>query len=109
MIRSIHHSSKIYAGVKSPQSVLAHAELVNNATTGSSPQSDLGRTFPVSRATQCALILCLKTYQILVSNGTPSFHVSSRDFDQIFEDSGLSYIGPDCWNPTQSLPHDSST
>ncbi|KAJ0414715.1 hypothetical protein BJY00DRAFT_320801 [Aspergillus carlsbadensis] len=101
-IENQNGSNATYAGVKSPQSVIAHAELAlaSNETTGLSPLSDLATTFRLSKVSQCALELCARTYQISVSNGTTTFNISDPDFGQLFSIPDMIFTGPDCWMPT---------
>ncbi|RDW63084.1 DUF3176 domain-containing protein [Aspergillus mulundensis] len=102
-------SIETYAGMANPQLVLAHAQLtlIKEKVTGLTKQLDLAKVFRVAKATQCALTICTRTYNILVTNGTASFNVSATDYGERFPspDGNLDY---DCWRPvhnsTSELP-----
>ncbi|KAK2758993.1 hypothetical protein FQN54_003091 [Arachnomyces sp. PD_36] len=101
-------SNATYVDIKSPQSVIAHAELslASNLTTQLPPLSDMVPPFRLSKVTQCAITFCARTYQISVSNGTAAFNVSAPDFGQIFsnpdpEPRPIFARHPDCWMPTR--------
>ncbi|KAL4877617.1 hypothetical protein BJY04DRAFT_197934 [Aspergillus karnatakaensis] len=98
-----------YAGIMNPQFVIAHAELglVQNRSTPS-PISNIGRTFHIRKATQCAVGLCARTYNISVSNGTTAINVSSPHYGELFDDpesqpppaAGSVMFWPMCWKPS---------
>ncbi|KAL4924581.1 DUF3176 domain-containing protein [Aspergillus undulatus] len=96
--------NETYAGIRAPLSVIAHARLTlaNNTITGLSPLSDLANAFRVDKATQCALGLCLRRYQVSVTNGTASFEASEPDFGQRVPRPNHAF--PECWEPTRGLP-----
>ncbi|RDW72391.1 DUF3176 domain-containing protein [Aspergillus mulundensis] len=99
--------NKTYVGIRDPQFVAIHTELglASNKTTGYSPLSHLGDTLEVKRCTQCALALCLQTYDISVSNGTASFDIGSTDYGGFFYNSHPDQWGNNewCWRPESSL------
>lgn len=83
-----------YAGVENPLYVIAHAELVL-------PDDILGKYFfyakqislsGVSKATQCAVTACSRTYNISVSNGATTIHTSAPNFGETFI-----YESRSCW------------
>ncbi|OJJ06186.1 hypothetical protein ASPVEDRAFT_87499 [Aspergillus versicolor CBS 583.65] len=103
-------SGEIYAGIPDPQFVIAQAELriVSNQTTTPSPLADLAQLFHIIHATQCAVGICARTYNVSVTNGTASFDVSPPDFGQRFAnpDAGpvpidMAASWPTCWKPSQ--------
>lgn len=74
-----------YAGVANPQLVMAHAEfsLPANYSLRSTARLDIGPDLKVTKATQCALTVCLQEYEISVSNGAVSSNTTSADFGEI--------------------------
>lgn len=105
-------SGESYVGIPDPQFVIAHAEvaIVSNETTTSSPLADLGRLFHIKHATQCAVGICARTYDVSVTNGTASFNVSPPDFGQRFAnpDTGpvpidMAAVWPSCWKPSHGF------
>ncbi|KAL2836887.1 hypothetical protein BJY01DRAFT_251766 [Aspergillus pseudoustus] len=108
-----------YAGLLKPQSVIVHAELGLtddiNGTRGFSPLEDLVETYHVKRATQCALALCSRTYNISVTNGTARIAVSAHpDYGELYLDPDLyldlepPYRSGWCWKPTEDGSSSSS-
>lgn len=106
-------SGAVYAGITDPQFVIAQAEvgITTNETTTPSPLADLGKLFHIKHATQCAVGICARTYDVSVTNGTASFKVSAPDFGKRFPnpESGpvpvdMAAVWPSCWKPSDGLP-----
>lgn len=74
-----------YAGVANPQLVMVHAEfsLPANYSLRSTAKLDVGPDLKVTKATQCALTVCLQEYEISVSNGAVSSNTTAVDFGEI--------------------------
>ena len=112
-----------YAGVANPQTVIAQAEfsLARNYTLRSTPHLDVGKDLKIRKVSQCALSLCLQTYNVSVSNGAVSSNVTSVDYGEMFyvdnadgriytdfpenkyHDGDLEGILP-CWKPSHRHP-----
>lgn len=115
-----------YAGLLNPQTVIAQAEfgLTQNYALRSTPQLDIGKDLKIKRVMQCALSLCLQTYDVSILNGAVSSNVTSVDYGEIFYvdttngsvysdfpeskyhgDEHMSRIGIEhCWKPTHGAP-----
>ena len=104
--------NEVYAGVRGPLIAIAHAQLDRPhlaPTIESSPDSD----FKIDKVTECALSLCVKTYNLSVSSGTPAVDVLSVDYGELFNKSIEDYPRPynngvdavTCWKPSGANPN----
>lgn len=104
--------NEVYAGVRGPLIAIAHAQLDRPhlaPTIESSPDSD----FKIDKVTECALSLCVKTYNLSVSSGTPAVDVLSVDYGELFNRSIEDYPRPHnngvdavtCWKPSGANPN----
>ncbi|CAG7995224.1 unnamed protein product [Penicillium salamii] len=83
------------AGVKDPQLPAVYIELGLNTSPIQRNASMIDRLF-IKNATACSLSTCLRDYEIIVDNGTPSIKTKNIDFGTIYQDitpGGL------CWTP----------
>ncbi|KAL4887793.1 hypothetical protein BDV59DRAFT_196983 [Aspergillus ambiguus] len=91
-------------------SYAAEFSITANYTLRSTPQLNVGKDLKIKKVTQCALSLCLQTYNISLLNGVVSSNVISVDYGEIFyidttNGSHMSRIGIDfCWKPTHRAP-----
>lgn len=104
--------NEVYAGVHGPLIAIAHAKFDrphSTLTVESSPESD----FKIDKVTECALSLCVKTYNLSVSRGTPSVDELSVDYGELFnrstEDYPTAYSNGihavTCWKPSGANPN----
>ena len=104
--------NEVHAGVRGPLVSIAHAQFDrphSTLTVESSPESD----FKIDKVTECALSLCVKTYNLSVSSGTPSADVLSVDYGELFnrstEDYPTAYYNgvkaATCWKPSGANPN----
>lgn len=115
-----------YAGLLNPQTVIAQAEfgLTRTYALRSTPQLDIGKDLEIKKVMQCALSLCLQTYDVSILNGAVSSDVTSVDYGEIFyvdttngsvysdfpeskyhDDDHMSRIGiRHCWKPSHRAP-----
>ncbi|KAI2976447.1 hypothetical protein CBS147323_480 [Aspergillus niger] len=94
--------SKFVAGIKDPLIVVAHAEL-NLPQNWAYNESDFLSLVEVTRATECALSICARKYNVSVTNGIHSVHVLDEDFGSLYI--ANANIGVDdqlCWKPSSS-------
>ncbi|KAL3479168.1 hypothetical protein BJX99DRAFT_222621 [Aspergillus californicus] len=101
--QTIKIDNETFVGIENPHDVIAYTELalVNNRT--SLPLlSDFGKAFRINKATQCAINLCSRIYNVSVSNGTALLKTSSPDYGQSWDDTISE--APTCWKPTHGLP-----
>ena len=96
-----------YSGMSRPIAVLSNAQFELQPTWN---LTELPRPIGVKSVQQCAMSICLKTYNVIVSSGTPSINVTSIDHGVMFhaklpnattspQDSEAYY---NCWKPNQS-------
>jgi hypothetical protein len=96
-----------YSGMTHPIAVLASAQLELQPTWN---LTELPRPIGVKRVQQCAMSICLKTYNVSVSSGNPSIDITSVDHGEMIhvklpnastslQDSEAYY---NCWKPNQS-------
>lgn len=75
--------SGVYAGVKNPLIVLAHAKMHDYPTkTSSHPEKDM----KIANVTQCVLSPCMRTYNVSVSGGNPATHLSLPSWGELVDD-----------------------
>lgn len=91
-------------GIQAPALVLGYAQLVNEGTVGKvSIDGDLDMQLRVTKAEQCALTPCVRTYNVQVSNGTLQSQTTATNYGVItagtmfVPDSGSTNM--DCWQP----------
>ncbi|KAF7528202.1 hypothetical protein PCG10_001492 [Penicillium crustosum] len=83
------------AGVKDPQLAAVYIELGLNTSPIQRNASTIDRLF-IKNATACSLSTCLRDYEIIVDNGTPSVKTKNIDFGTIYQDT---IPGGLCWTP----------
>lgn len=79
----IANRDRTYVGVKSPLLVLGHAELEYSFDL-LGPVTHPENGLKLKRATECAIAMCSRTYNISVSDGIPSTSTSAPDYGEIF-------------------------
>ncbi|KAL4879287.1 hypothetical protein BJY04DRAFT_220407 [Aspergillus karnatakaensis] len=85
------------AGVKSPSTVFAHAELVI-PTFSNGTYYATAKELKIRRVTQCVLTPCSRQYTVSVTQGVPTVNVSAPDYGEDFQRGDGRY----CWKPTQT-------
>ncbi|KAL4915003.1 hypothetical protein BDW62DRAFT_204092 [Aspergillus aurantiobrunneus] len=72
-----------FAGIKNPLLMIAHIKLETPPRNYSWEPQHEWLEFQVNKLARCALNPCVRTYDVSVSNGTPSVNVVSEDFGEI--------------------------
>ncbi|RAH48310.1 DUF3176 domain-containing protein [Aspergillus brunneoviolaceus CBS 621.78] len=85
-------------GVANPLIVVAYAEL-HLPRIFSTSRSNLSIPFSVIKATECALSICTREYNLSVANGAQSVEVLDKDFGSFYIKGQVSAV---CWRPSSS-------
>lgn len=95
-----------FLGVDTPVYAMAHAKFSAESNVNI---TDLVRNIRISSVEECVMSLCLKTYNVSVSSGTPRVDVTAVDYGQRFTndlpngtipETYYANLGVDCWKPT---------
>jgi hypothetical protein len=84
---STNWSEITFAGLRNPQYVVIHMEVVladDANLTGISPFENMGPILTIGKVDQCAFALCSRTNQVSVTNGIPSVVKSAPDYGETF-------------------------
>jgi hypothetical protein len=84
---STNWSEITFAGLRNPQYVVIHMEVVlpdDANLTGISPLENMGSILRIGKVDQCAFALCSRTNQVWVTNGIPSVIKSAPDYGEGF-------------------------
>ncbi|CAI7629279.1 unnamed protein product [Penicillium pancosmium] len=96
-------------GVPYPIFTFAHAQFeAESANASFTNITEFVRGIRLKSVQECVLSLCLKTYNVSVSSGTPQVNVTSIDYGERFTDNlpvddleiEYGYQDIDCWRPT---------
>lgn len=92
------HPNSTFAGVKNPLVAYAFAaiEMKRGQLSNKTPTSD---NVILSKVTECSLSVCLRQYDMSVTNGDASIHTSTPDL-------GVTYLAqsPDTTKPGETIP-----